>query len=179
MDPTKSWEHEFEERLKDFKKDRANDGRSVSIKIRVVSGCFHREHSPRAYEMIDKHLRGASHDWRYLEHESGPELLVWLALGTAGITLAKSVVEMVTAIIKARSEGIKAGDTAREPVEVIVRSMNADGTVREERVLRFAPDDPVVAQQIAQALNAGAARVLPPAVTAPKLPRRKNKKRRK
>lgn len=67
-----------------------------------MSGWFHREHFPRAYDIIDASFVGLSPDVEYVEHESGPELLVYLAVATAGITLAKSVIDLVTAILKAR-----------------------------------------------------------------------------
>jgi hypothetical protein len=53
--------------------------------------------------------------------------LVFAALATTGITLAKSVVELITAIVKARSEGIKKGDTKTQPIEVIIRGISCDG----------------------------------------------------
>jgi hypothetical protein len=82
---------------------------AISIKIRVVSGCFHREHSPRGYAVIDSQLAKLLPDSElgFEEHESGPELLVYLAVATAGITLAKSVIDLISAIIKARAEGVK------------------------------------------------------------------------
>ena len=82
----------------------------VSIKVRVTSGCFHREHSPHAYDIIDRHLaslEGQESDFAFEEHESGPELLVYLAVAAAGITLAKSTIDLVIAIIKARVDGIR------------------------------------------------------------------------
>ncbi len=80
---------------------------ALSIKIRVTSGCFHREHSPHAYGLMDAHLATSAAEIEFEEHESGPELLVYLALATAGLTLAKSVIDLITAIIKARSDGEK------------------------------------------------------------------------
>lgn len=54
---------------------------AVSIKVCVVSGCFHREHSPRAYELIDRGLAKRSNaSFAFEEHESGPEILVYLAV---------------------------------------------------------------------------------------------------
>lgn len=47
-----------------------------------VKGCYHR----RAFE----------------EHESGPEIIARLVLGAAGLTIVKSVIDLVTAIINAR-----------------------------------------------------------------------------
>jgi len=91
-------------------------------------------------------------DAHFEEHESGPELLVWLALGTAGVTLAKSVIDLVTAIVKARSEGIKKGDSKSAPVELIVRKVITDDKVIEEKVLRFDYKDEVNIEQIEKAL---------------------------
>jgi hypothetical protein len=144
------------------------DGHTLSIKVRVDSGCFHREHSPQAYRIIDEYLASTRQDSiRFEEHESGPELLVWLAMGTATITLAKSVIDLVTAIIKARSEGIRKGDHPAHPVELIVRNLGLDGQVKEERILRFAPDDPVNGRAVQDAMEKATAKLLPPAVSDP------------
>jgi hypothetical protein len=115
----------------------------VSIKIRIVSGCFHREHSPRAYEIIDSKLAKLSRNLilGFEEHESGPELLVYVAVATAGVTLAASVINLVTAIIKARSEGVKKGDRPDEPIELIVRRVDDRAGLREETILRVGAGD--------------------------------------
>jgi hypothetical protein len=91
------WQQTFRERMRDFRDRRpARVGDvALSIKLRVVSGCFHREHSPHAYTLIDSHLGSLSPDVEFVEHESGPELLVYLAVGTAGLTLAKSVIDLM------------------------------------------------------------------------------------
>ena len=60
-------------------------------------------------------------EFTFEEHESGPELLVFVAVVTAGISLAKSVIDLIVAIIKARSEGIKKGDHPASPLDLIVR----------------------------------------------------------
>ncbi|HKW18584.1 MAG TPA: hypothetical protein VJO35_13840 [Terriglobales bacterium] len=54
-----AWPDEFRERMRCFEGRRARSTTEVaiSIKLRVNSGCFHRELSPRAYEIIDKQLR--------------------------------------------------------------------------------------------------------------------------
>lgn len=54
-----AWEHEFRARMRLFEARRAPNGNEVSVstKLRVISGCFHREHSRNAYDIIDKHLR--------------------------------------------------------------------------------------------------------------------------
>lgn len=116
---------------------------SFSIKIRATSGCFHREHSPSAYEEIDHALAEASSNRSvaFVEHENGPELLVYLAVTAGGLNLATSIVNLVTAIIKARSDGVKKGDGPTEPLELIV-GRSHDGTqVNEESILRISPSD--------------------------------------
>jgi hypothetical protein len=116
------------------------NGVSASLKVRVTSGCFHREHSPHAYTLIDAHLASIPRgDWvfDFVEHESGPEILVSLALATAGVGLVKSVVDLIIAIIQARRTGIDQGDSPSEPVELIARRFDHAGTLREEVVLHI------------------------------------------
>jgi hypothetical protein len=137
---------------------------AVSIKIRVRSGCFHREHSPQAYAIIDRHLDTLTPEdvdsISFEEHESGPEILVWVAVGTAGLTLAKSIVDLITTIFKARSEGVKQGDRPSEPIELIVRRVSNDDEFREEAILRLGHDRPVNAEEIEAALGRGLEKLL-------------------
>lgn len=51
------WQKAFQDRMRRFEKNRTARAGDipVSIKIRVSSGCFHREHSPHAYEIIDQY----------------------------------------------------------------------------------------------------------------------------
>ena len=142
------WQETFRNRMRGFEARRApKPGEAaVSIKVRVASGCFHREHSPRAYELIDRSLTklsGPDGAFAFEEHESGPEILVYLAVTTAGLSLAKSIVDLITAIIKARSEGIKKGDHPSEPLELIVRRVHNAQEFREETVLRIGHEDAV------------------------------------
>jgi hypothetical protein len=154
-------------------------GIGVSVKVRVVSGCFHREHSPHAYEIIDVALRdsgleGDGIEWR--EHESGPEVLVWIPLVTAGVALSAGVVNLIVAVLKARSDGVKAGDRPREPLELIVRTIRPpEGGVIEEKVLRFNADDPVHTAAVRTALNDATRKVLPAAPSPKRRARRKSR----
>ena len=144
MDP--EWQHTFHDRMRRF------EGRfapapgdvPISIKVRVSSGCFHREHSPRAYALIDQALakldRGTS--LHLEEHESGPELLVYIAATTAAVSLATAILNLVATIIKSRSDGIKRGDHSSAPLELIVRRMDGKD-FREEIVLRIGHTDTV------------------------------------
>ncbi len=131
------------------------DAIAVSIKIRVSSGCFHREHSPRAYELIDKYLSNIGQDeaFEFEEHESGPELLIYVAAVTAGISLAKSIIDLIVAIIKARSEGIEKGDGPTAPLELIIRRVNKSDEFKEEILLRIDHRDKITRAMIEKYLK--------------------------
>jgi hypothetical protein len=154
----RTWQRTFRKRMHGFSLRRPpGEGEvAVSVKVRVTSGCFHREHSPEAYAVIDRHLdRYAGHkvEFDFEEHESGPEILVCLALATAGTTLLKSVVDLVTAIIKARSRGVRKGDGPRDPLELVVRRVSSRNEVTEEVVLRVGHTDPVDRELVEAALR--------------------------
>jgi hypothetical protein len=158
----REWQETFRNRMRGFEARRApRPGEAaVSIKVRVVSGCFHREHSPRAYELIDRSLTklpGTDGSLAFEEHESGPEILLYLAVTTAGLSLAKSVVDLITAIIKARSEGVRKGDHPSDPLELIIRRVHDAQEFREETVLRIGHKDTVdearVEKQLKNALR--------------------------
>jgi hypothetical protein len=138
---SRDWQQTFRERMRRFEGQHKppKDAVAVSIKIRVSSGCFHREHSSRAYALIDNYLSNIAPDevFSFEEHESGPELLVYVAAVTAGISLAKSVIDLIVAIIKARSEGIEKGDHPTAPLELIIRRVNKKGEFKEEALLRI------------------------------------------
>lgn len=145
------WQAEFHRRMKRFGETKPPGLAPVSIKIRTRSGCFHREHSPEAFRLIGNYLRQAPKPevaYEIVEHESGPEILVYLAVTTAGLTLAKSIVDLVTAIIKARSEGVKKGDTPSAPLELIVRGYSKNDEYFEETILRVPTDRAVTTELI-------------------------------
>ena len=157
-----NWQETFRRRMHHFEARRAPlPGEvAVSIKVRIASGCFHREHSPRAYELIDRGLGKlipGDSTFAFEEHESGPELLVYLAVTTAGISLAKSVIDLIVTIIKARTEGIKKGDHPSHPLELIVRRVHDGNEFREETVLRIGHrdslDEAKLEQQLKDALH--------------------------
>ena len=135
------WNRTFRNRMRSFEGrfSPPHGSEAVSIKIRVSLGCYHREHSPHAYEIIFDHLHKIEgHDeFGFEEHESGPELLVYVAVATAGISLATSVINFIVTIMKARSEGIKKGDHPSAPLELIVRRVQKDGEFKEETILRI------------------------------------------
>lgn len=78
-----AWVSEFRDRMRSFESlCPPREGEvSISLKVRVTSGCFHREHSPLAYETIGAYLASMpdaeSAEIQFIEHESGPELLIY------------------------------------------------------------------------------------------------------
>jgi len=142
--------------MQQFGRKRADNLTPVSIKVRVAGGCFHREHSSNAYHLIDDYFSTADLSdvhCQFEEHESGPEILVCLAVTAAGLSFGKSVIELVTAIVKARSEGIKRGDRPSEPLELIIRGHTKDGEYFEEKILRIPPEQLVTQKEIKPALT--------------------------
>ncbi len=130
----------------------------VAIKIRVDFGCFHREHSPIAYSLIDQELSRIPEDERrfdFIEHESGPEIIAWIALGTASITLAKSLIDLITAIINARAKGREAGDRPYGKLLLIVRDTYRTDSSTEEFVMEIYDKEMVSSKQVKDAIEKG------------------------
>jgi hypothetical protein len=150
----KHWLEGFRHTVGDFEKRQAGNGQAVSIKVRVESGCFHREHSPEAYEIIDARLRRPPDHAEVIEHESGPELLLYLAVTAGALSLAKSVIELVTEIFKARAAGIKKGDHPNDPLVLIVRRVDDKNEYREDAILRIGHSDAVDSGVIEKELTA-------------------------
>lgn len=150
------WIEQFRKRMERFGVAKPDGRIPVSIKLRITSGCFHREHSPEAYQLIDNYIAEADLselDYQIEEHESGPEILIYLAATAAGLSFVTAVIGLVTAIIKARSEGIKRGDSPSDPLELIVRGYSKDGEYFEEKILRIPPNQVVTPKRIRDALT--------------------------
>jgi hypothetical protein len=159
-----TWEDEFNRRMERFHPSSSVEGEGIpiSIKIRPSGGCFHREHSPIAYQIIDEYLRShPSSDFDFEEHESGPELLVYLAFATAGISLTANIINLVIAIIKARTEGIQRGDHRDAPLELIVRGFDENGKLREEKIITIDPWQNTTEDLIERALLTSTSRMIP------------------
>jgi hypothetical protein len=135
------WAETFKDRMDAFARSRSSDVSDlpVAIKVRVASGHFDREHSPEAFALIDKQLEAmpaGTLECLLEEYESGPEVLAWVAVTPAGLALDKSAVDLVTAILKARSESVRSGAQPIEDLEVLVGRWHGTGGIREERVIR-------------------------------------------
>ena len=159
-----TWEDEFRQRMNEFKatSQAHRNGIPVSIKIRVSDGCFHREHSPHAYQIIDEYRQSHPFDnFTFVEHENGPELLVYLSLIAAGVTLTASVIDFITTIIRARSEGIKYGDRKSERIELVLRGFDEDGQLKEVKALEINSRRPVSRYHIEKTLMISANKMIP------------------
>ena len=148
------WLKGFRHTVGDFQLRQQGNGHVVSVKVRVESGCFHREHSPEAYKIIDAQLRRPPECAEVIEHESGPELLLYLAVTAGALSLAKSVVELITEIFKARAAGIKEGDHPRDPLVLIVRRVDEKNEYREDVILRIGHTDVIDSGAIDKELTA-------------------------
>jgi hypothetical protein len=151
------WEQELWDRLDNYSKaTKLEKGNALplSIKIRVTAGCFHREHSPEAYTIIDEfYSQNTDKSIKLVEHENGPELLVYLAFTTAVLSLSAQTINFVSTIIKARSEGVKKGDMPNESIELIVRGFDKKGKIKEEKVLKINSTDKISNKNIDVALK--------------------------
>ena len=78
---------------------------------------------------------------------------MYLSVTTAGLALAKSVIDLVTAIIKARTNGIKKGDKPKEPLELIVRRVQKEGEYHEKVVLRIEANTVVSEDMVREAID--------------------------
>ncbi len=149
------WLNQFRSRMNEFTAGTTEAGTAISIKIRIETGCFHREHSPHAYRIIDAYASELSRSAPELsftieEHETGPEILVWLK---ESMEFAKSLIELVVTIYKARKEGNKQGDKPSSPLEIIVRGFQKDGVYYEEKIIRISPDHPMAEKLVKDALQ--------------------------
>ncbi len=149
-----TWENELSERLETFRQEKhlGDDVLILSIKIRVTGGCFHREHSPNAYKLIDN-LKYSKPENKIIEHENGPEIIAYIALATASISFLQSTISLVTEILKARRDGISKGDSPKENLKVVVRGFDKKGRLKEEEIIEVNSINPIDQKSIEKILN--------------------------
>jgi hypothetical protein len=148
------WLAGFRNTVGDFQRRQTGNGHAVSIKVRVESGCFHREHSPQAYKILDARAQKASRargDHR-TRKRAGATGLLGRDNGSP-LSLAKSVVELVTEIFKARATGIKKGDHPNDALVLIVRRVDEKNEYREDVILRVGHTDAVDSSVIEKELK--------------------------
>lgn len=127
-----------------------------TIKIRAEKGCFCRSHSIETNRLIDEIMtQDHNHEFDYHEHESGPEIIAWLALGTAGLTVTKSLIDLITAIINACKKGREKGDNHKGKLLLIVRDTHRTDNSVEEVVLEIYDEDIIDYEEVKKAIDTG------------------------
>jgi hypothetical protein len=76
-----------------------------------------------------------------------------LAIAREGLGVLKSAIELVTAIVKARSDGRRQGDNQDGPILIVVRGFDSDDTLYEKKVLEADLDAPPTAKTIEESLT--------------------------
>ncbi len=139
-------------RLKTHRPARPGDV-PVWMKIRIDPTSEERALIHRYFEK----MASADADFEFETHESGPEILVYLAVTAAGVSLAKSVIDLITTIIKARSETWRKRDLPFKTLELIVRHVDERRGCSDEIILRLgqkeAHDETILDQRLMEALS--------------------------
>ncbi len=128
----------------------------IKIKVKSVNGCYHREHSPEAYKIIDNYI--AQHQDRNIifeEHESGPEIIALLNFGKAGLELARSVIDLITTVINARIKGRERGDDRRGELLLVIKNTHITADLTYETVMEIYNNDVVTSEQVQAAIEHG------------------------
>lgn len=134
------------------------NGEPISIKIRAEHGCWCKNHSPETNRLIDQYVYGhrdEDHGLEYHHHETGPEIIAWLALGTAGFSVTKALIDLITAIINAAQKGHKKFDAQHGKLMLIIRDTRKTGAFTEEIVLEIYDSDLISPEQVKKAIEAG------------------------
>lgn len=128
----------------------------ITIKIRAEHGCFCRSHSKETNRLIDEIVRNNySHEFDYHGHESGPEIIAWLALCTAGLTVTKSLIDLITAIINACKEGRKKGDGNNGKLLLIIRDTHRTENSTEEIIFEVYDNDLIDSEKVKKVIESG------------------------
>ena len=140
----------------------------ISIKLSPPFGCCCSHCWPETWQKINKTIAPCGpieHGGDALiekngnifvleSHESGPEILVYLALATASVTLVKSVIDLVSTIVKGLS-----GEYIKQPLRIkISKSQIIKGKIEEENLIEI--DIPIsegiekyIEEKLKQAIN--------------------------
>ncbi len=107
----------------------------ISIKIEGEKGCFCLEHSKETNKLIDEIVNRAPFDFEYREHETGPEILTWLAFATSGIVLTNSLIGLILKIVDIIKKGPEKGDEPKGKLSIIIRIENDGNLIVEKEKL--------------------------------------------
>jgi hypothetical protein len=149
------WTSKFRKRIDEFQTpiSKRADEQIISIKMKVDSGCYERSCCPKAWELVDEYIsshRDTDANYELVKHESGPEILTAIA---AGVALSASIIDLITAILNARTEGMKRGDKHKSAIKLIVRGLDRKGGYVEKIVLNIEPEEKVKAREIGKMLS--------------------------
>jgi hypothetical protein len=155
------WQEEIRRRLERFHHEDDGLGMAVSVKVRVASNCFCYGHHRHFEREMDRHRGMESRSrWEYVEHESGPEWLLYLALTAAGLGVAekslaliKSVVDLVALSVKSHAEERKTRNQRPEPLSIVVRGFDLRKVFFEKPVIEIDWDKPPAEQEITDSLS--------------------------
>lgn len=148
------WIRKFRYRLDDFEATTRREGVACSLKWRTTGGRFDRASSPVAYRTIDATVRRSGAAGRWVEvHSNGPELLVYLGVTPDGFAVGPDVVALLVELARARAEGIRAGDTACDPLELIMRRFDGRGRYVEQVLLALPAGATIDVAGVASALQ--------------------------
>jgi hypothetical protein len=150
------WIRKLRYRLDDFEATTRRAGLACSLKWRTATaeGRFDLTSSPAAYRIIDVAVRRSGAPGRWMEvHSNGPELLMYLTPVSGGFTVGAEVVALLVELANAREEGIRAGDAACSPLELIVRRFDERGRYVEQVLLTLALGREVDAAEVTNALR--------------------------
>ncbi len=140
----------------------------ISIKLSPPSGCCCSDCWPETWQKVNKAIVPCApikHEGDALigkggnifvleQHESGPEIVLYLALATASVTLAKSVIDLITTIVKGVSN-----EQRKHPTQIkISKKQIVKGKIEEENLIEI--DIPIskdmekqLRKRIKQAIN--------------------------
>ena len=79
----------------------------------------------------------------------------------AGVTLSVSVIDFITTIIRARSEGIKYADRKSERIELVIRGFDEEGKLKEVKALEINSRRAVSRYHIEKTLMISANKMIP------------------
>jgi len=119
----------------------------ISIKLSPPSGCCCSHCWPFTWQKINETIAPSGpveHEGDSLiekdesefvleSHESGPEIIIYLALATASATLAKSVIDLITTIVK----GLTNESRKRPPRIKISKRQILKGKIEEETLVEI------------------------------------------
>jgi hypothetical protein len=155
------WQEKIWQRLERFHSEGGDQGLAISIKVRVRYGCFCYGHSPHLERMFHRHWdREKPNRAEYVEHESGPEWLIYLTLAVGGLTIAekslgiiKSIIDLLAIAAKTHAEERRKRNEQPEPLVIVVRGFTPERVFFEKTVIEIDWGNPPADEAIKESLT--------------------------